>query len=180
MRFNLSVTEMIVLGTAFAGILAWGLSIENRVNGIEDRVDGIEKSIERKVEVAVQAAVAPFATSVVPSGAAIAYIGEATAAPEGWEICGRGAGKIPSLEGRFLVGTHHIGSVGEPIGSRTHDHGVSIRSTPEREGRAIRAPDGADNKTGAKNWTHKHHVEGSTAEEAHIPPAIQVLFFCKQ
>ena len=180
MRFNLSVTEMIVLGTAFAGILAWGLSIENRVDGIEKRVDGIEEKIRHEVEIAVKVAVAPFATSVVPEGAAIAYIGEETSAPEGWEVCGRGERKFPSLEGRFLVGTHHMDRVGKPIGSKMHGHGVSIRSTPEREGRAIPHPDGADNRTGAPNWTHKHHVEGNTAEVSHIPPAVQVLFFCKQ
>lgn len=180
MRLNLSVTEMTVLGTAFAGILAWGLSIENRVSGIEERIDGIEKSIKQEVKIGVKAAVAPFATSLIPSGAVIAYLGKQTSAPYGWEICGLGKGKFPSLEEKFLVGTHHMDSVGTETGTKRHVHGVDIRSTAEREGRAIPHPDGADNRTGAPNWSHKHHVEGRTLPEAHIPPAVHVLFFCKQ
>lgn len=173
MRFNLSIAEMIVLGAAFAGILAWGW-------GIENRVDDIERGIKGEVKSAVEEAIAPFSTSFVPSGAVMAYVGEETSAPVGWEICGRGEGNFPSLEGRFLVGTHHFDSVGIPIGSPSHDHSVSIRSTPERDGHESREPEGADNRTNFPNWSHRHHVEGNTTKADHIPPAVQVLFFCKQ
>lgn len=131
---------------------------------------------QSEIAMAVKAAI----DEIIPSGAVIAYLGPNTSAPEGWEICGLGGGAFPSLEGRFLVGTHHMDSVGQETGASTHDHDVSIRSTDERDGHRDRHPEGADNWTGSPNWSHKHQVSGQTAASTHIPPAIQVLFFCKQ
>ncbi len=155
-------------------VLALGLA-----GAVDAKAESIDERIQRKVEAAVAEAMKPLATSLVPSGTVIAYLGEATASPEGWQICGRG-GKFPSFEGRFLLGTHHIDSVGKEAGSPTHDHGVSIRSTGEKDGRRDRHIEGADNHTGSPNWFHRHHVTGRTASTSHIPPAIQVLFLCKQ
>ena len=113
----------------------------------------------------------------LPKGTVIAYIGTETSAPDGWGICGHG-NDFPSLEGRVLLGTHHIDSVGEMAGAATHEHVISIRSTDERNGHNNSHPEGGDNWNGT-NWSHRHHVEGPTSKTSHIPPAIQVLFLCK-
>lgn len=172
-RMNLSLTEMVALGTIFSGIAAWGFSVESRAHGIEE-------DIQAKVDHAVEEAVGHVARSLFPSGAVMAYLGPDTQPPRGWEICGHGESEFPSLEGRFLVGTHHIDSVGGEVGSPAHDHGVNIRSTGEVNGHNNTHPEGADNWTGDPNWFHRHNVQGLTASVEHTPPSIQVLFFCKQ
>ena len=116
----------------------------------------------------------------LPRGTIIAYVGTETSAPEGWEICGREGGEgFPNFGGRVLLGTYHLERVGKEAGSETHLHGVNIRSTDERDGHNNTHPEGADNWTGHPNWSHRHHVEGSTSETANIPPAIEVLFLCQ-
>lgn len=120
-------------------------------------------------------------SQAIPAGAIVAYAGKKTAPPRGWEICGLHDSDLPSFDGRFLVGTYNPTRVGEWTGAETgtHKHGVSIRSTGERGGRARTDPEGADNQTGAPNWYHEHHVVGETVSADHIPPAIEVIFFCK-
>ena len=129
--------------------------------------------IHSDIAMAVKAAV----EKLIPSGAVMAYLGRETAAPAGWEICGLGEETFPSLEGRFLIGTHHMDSVGQETGSSAHIHDVNIRSTDERDGHNNVHPEGADNWTGEPNWSHKHQVSGQTDAGSHIPPAVQVLFF---
>lgn len=156
--------KKIAIATALSMMFVGSAGAQDNDRSLMERLKKLEDAIER----------------IIPSGAVLAYLGHETSAPDGWEICGRGEGDFPSLEGRFLVGTHHLDSVGLTTGSDEHDHGVNIRSTDERDGHFNVAPEGADNQTGAPNWSHRHHVSGQTSRGTSIPPAVQVLFFCKQ
>lgn len=167
-RFNLSLTSLILLTTSIIALVGWGVRLEHRASP-----DTIKEIVDKKLQ---------GHPALLPPGSIIAYVGKDTSAPDGWSICGRGAGKFPDLADRFLVGTSDFKEVGKKTGSPAHKHDVDIASTEERDGQLrIQGPEYADNyaKDG-KNWFHRHQVKGATKEASHIPPAIQVLFFCKQ
>ncbi|MDE0210133.1 MAG: hypothetical protein OXJ64_09635 [Boseongicola sp.] len=164
-RFNLSLASLILLITSIIALVGWGVRIEHKASR-----DAIREIVEEKLQ---------GHPASLPPGSIIAYLGKDTSAPDGWSICGKGAGQFPDLAGSFLVGTSDFNEVGKPTGSSDHQHTVDITSQGERDGKFSSRTDFADNRAG-KNWFHSHQVRGSTQNADHIPPAIHVLFFCKQ
>lgn len=161
----MKLAKSVVIAAGVGMMFIGSVSAQDNSLRMNERLDRLEDAFE----------------NLIPSGAVLAYLGAETAMPDGWEICGRGKGSsFPSLEGRFLVGTHHLSSVGQEVGSSTHNHHIDFLSSPERDGHTSRHPEGADNYTRAPNWSHKHNVSGHTAAGANIPPSIHVLFLCKQ
>ena len=152
-------------GGAIVTIVWWGVRIELRTTS-----EVIGKMVQKEIE-EIELPVA------LPAGSVVAYMGKEAAPPNGWQICGRG--EFQDLDGKFLVGTSNVGRVGEEVGEAEHTHIVDIRSTGEVGGRQLTHPEGADNRTGAPNWFHQHQVKGEL-KATNSPPAVRVLFFCKQ
>jgi len=160
-----TIGNLILMAGAIVAIVGWGARIESRTT---------PEAIGKMVQIAMAELGLPVA---LPAGSVVAYMGKEAAPPSGWQICGRG--DFQDLDGKFLVGTSNVGKVGEEVGEEEHTHIVDIRSTGEVGGRELPHPDGADNRTGAPNWFHQHQVKGEL-KATNSPPAVRVLFFCKQ
>jgi len=111
-----------------------------------------------------------------PSGLILAWYATGGEIPQGWAICD-GSNNTPDLRGRFLRGVSDFADVGRQMGSETHNHSVSGRTTGEVEGH-YGGPEGADNGSGG-NWSHKHNFHAQTNQSANIPPSTTVLFIMK-
>lgn len=129
----------------------------------------IEKRVERLEALGIP---------TMARGTVLPYVGQAgvNAAPDGWVLCGES--DTPDLDGRFLVGTNSFSQIRQEVGSDTHLHEVDIETTGELNGSLVGPPERADNHAG-QNWDHNHDVRGNTEGASHIPPSVQVMFFCK-
>lgn len=122
----------------------------------------------------------------LPAGTVlIAYEGiDPSAYGKDWALCGNAQG-TPNLNGKFLMGASQEDveeDAEKNVGSSTHQHSVTLLSSPGPEGK-YRDPrnggvEGADNGVG-NNWEHQHLVEGDTTIGSNLPPARKVLFLCK-
>lgn len=112
-----------------------------------------------------------------PQGVIFSWYATSGSVPDGWAVCD-GSNGTPDLRDRFQMGVSDFADVGRTLGSSTHSHNASGRTTFEVEG-TRHGPEGADNFTGRPNWNHKHDFNIQTSSSSNIPPAMTMLFIMK-
>lgn len=178
MRFNLSLTEVIVLGTIFSGIAGWGFTVESRAHGIDEEIDA-------RVEAAVRKAVPAAITELLPLGTVVAWHRTADSAdlPKGWAIC-NGNNGTPDLRGRFLRGEHpDVDTTGGRLSHVIEDLSIEVYGTGWVNDPVRRHPVGGPYRNqgwGNGQW-HPLISEGDIPgqEIDLVPPYHEVIFIIK-
>ena len=178
MRFNLSLTEMVVLGTVIAGIVGWGISVESRAYGIGAKIDA-------RIDAAVQEAVPAYITRLLPVGTIVAWhrTVESGEPPEGWAVCD-GANGTPDLRGRFLRGEHpDVETTGGRLSHVVEDLNIKVYGTGWVDDSVRRHPVGGPERYQSWRSEQWHPLISEGEIPGHeidlVPPFHEVVFIIR-